>query len=413
MKIGITCYPTYGGSGAVATELGLALAERGHEIHFISYAPPFRLDGFRDRVFFHEVEMEDYPLFEHPPYSLALAVSIQEVAEAYGLDIVHVHYAIPHATSAWIATQMFEERDRPRIVTTLHGTDITLVGQHPSFHSITRFSILKSDGLTAVSDYLRQETDRNFGVSSDRIRVIPNFIDTELFRRGRSPCHRAKLAEADEKLVMHISNFRAVKRVSDVVEAFAKLADRIPSRLIMVGDGPDRPRAQRRADALGIADRVVFLGKHTSVDELLACADLFLLPSESESFGLAALEAMSCGAPVVASDVGGLPELVENGRSGYLLPVGDVEAMADAAADVLGSPERWRSMSLRSREIAEDRFAARIIVPVYEAYYDEVLSRPAGLQLHDRGTYEPGWGPVAVEDGSISEEVAGDRVDEE
>ena len=388
MKIGIACYPTYGGSGAVATELGLVLAERGHEAHFMSYAPPFRLRGFQERVFFHEVEMEDYPLFEHPPYSLALAVAIHQVARDHGLDLVHVHYAIPHATSAWIAGQMFEGDNRPRIVTTLHGTDITLLGQHPSFQSITQFSILKSDGLTAVSQYLKEETERNFGVNGERIRVIPNFVDTELYRRGRSPCHRAKLAAADEKIVMHVSNFRSVKRVEDVIEIFARTTHEISGRLIMVGDGPDRPRAQQRAEELEISDRVVFLGKHTSVDELLACADLFLLPSESESFGLAALEAMSCGTPVVASRVGGLPEVVEHGASGYLFAPGEVDAMAEGATEILSSDHLWRRMSERSREVAETRFSAREIVDVYEGFYREVLGRsesPRGTGPLDQG----------------------------
>ena len=373
MKIGIVCYPTYGGSGAVATELGLGLAERGHEVHFISYAPPFRLSRFRERVYFHEVEMEDYPLFEHPPYALALAVSIHQVSGDHGLDLVHVHYAIPHATSAWLAGQMFGLEDRPRIITTLHGTDITLLGQHPSFRSITRFSILKSDGLTAVSDYLREETRRNFNVNVDRLRVIPNFIDTEIYRRDREPCHRAKFANDDEKLLMHVSNFRPVKRVEDVVSIFAKVSREISSRLVMVGDGPDRVRAQQRAEELDVSDRVIFLGKHLSVDEVLACADLFLLPSESESFGLAALEAMSCGTPVVASRVGGLPEVVEDGGSGRLFPAGDVESMANGAVEILSSKDRWCAMSHRSREIALTRFSATAIVGVYEDFYREVL----------------------------------------
>lgn len=389
MKIGIVCYPTYGGSGAVATELGLELARRGHEVHFLSYAPPFRLAGFRERVYFHEVEMQDYPLFEHPPYALALAVSIHQVAQDRGLDLVHVHYAIPHATSAWIAGQMFEGDQHPRIITTLHGTDITLLGQHPSFRSITRFSILKSDGLTAVSRYLQGETERNFGVDTEQIRVIPNFVDTELYRRGRVPCHRAKLATDDEKILMHVSNFRRVKRVEDVVEIFARVSKEIPSRLVMVGDGPDRARAEQRAEDLGVSERAVFIGKHTSVDEVLACADLFLLPSESESFGLAALEAMACGTPVLASRVGGLPEVVEDGGCGYLFPVGDLEAMAGGAIEILSSDDRWRAMSARGREIAQERFSTAQIVDIYERFYKEVLDglpsvRPTGaLAQHD------------------------------
>ncbi|MEX1259021.1 MAG: N-acetyl-alpha-D-glucosaminyl L-malate synthase BshA [Gemmatimonadota bacterium] len=377
MKIGITCYPTYGGSGAVATELGLVLADRGHEVHFISYAQPFRLSGFRERLYFHEVEMDQYPLFEHPPYSLALAVSIHEVAVKYGLDIIHVHYAIPHATSAWIAGQMFEGSPAPRIVTTLHGTDITLVGQHPSFHSITRFSILRSDGLTAVSEYLRDETERNFGVKRERIRVIPNFVDTELYRRDRVPCHRSSLAPPGEKILMHVSNFRAVKRVEDVVRIFAGVQARIPSRLVMIGDGPERPRAVQQAEASGVSDRVLFLGKHSSVDELLACADLFLLPSESESFGLAALEAMACGTPVVASKVGGLPEVVANGETGFLFPLGEVDLMVEGALELLGSKERWQAMSRAGRQLAVERFSAAKVVPAYEEYYGEVLASAA------------------------------------
>jgi L-malate glycosyltransferase len=373
VRIGISCYPTYGGSGAVATELGLKLAEHGHEVHFISYAQPFRLDGYRERVFFHEVEMEQYPLFEHSPYSLALAVAIHETAVKQDLDLVHVHYAIPHATSAWIAREMLlPNRDLP-IVTTLHGTDITLVGLQPSYHSITAFSILRSQGLTAVSQFLADETVKNFGVPADRIRVIPNFIDTTRYRRGREPCHRSKLAPGGEKIVMHVSNFRPVKRVTDVIEVFARMTRSVRARLVMVGDGPDRPRAAERAEELGIADRVLFLGKHASVDELLSCCDLFLLPSESESFGLAALEAMACGAPVVASRAGGLPEVVIEGETGHLLDVGDVEGMAEAGVRILSDNVLWRAMSTAARDRAIARFEADEVVPVYEALYREVL----------------------------------------
>ncbi len=405
MKIAISCYPTYGGSGAVATELGLELAQRGHEIHFISYAQPFRLDGFRERVYFHEVEMDQYPLFEHPPYSLALAVSIHEVASHYDLDLVHVHYAIPHAASAWIARQMMNGQKGPRVVTTLHGTDITLTGQHPSFHSITRFSIRRSDGLTAVSRFLRDETERSFGVEKDRIRVIPNFIDTDRYRREDKPCHRATLAPGGEKIIMHISNFRPVKRVEDVVEVFARIRHHVSARLVMVGDGPDRPRAQQRAEVLGVEDDVVFLGKHTSVDELLACADLFLLPSESESFGLAALEAMSCGVPVVASRVGGVPEVVVDGETGALLDVGDVVGMAEAAVGILDDADRWARVSGAARRLALERFDARKVVPIYEAFYREVLDGTVAAP-HEMVGEEPALpaGGLSLAEGSTSDE---------
>ncbi len=373
MKIGITCYPTYGGSGAVATELGLALAERGHEIHFISYDQPFRLGTFRERVFFHEVEMEDYPLFEHPPYALALAVALHDAARKEELDLVHMHYAIPHAASAYLAKQMLAPERPLKIVTTLHGTDITLVGLHPSFHEITRFSILESDGLTAVSEYLRDETVRDFSVPRDRIEVIPNFIDTEVWRPDREPCHRAKLAPGGEKIVMHISNFRSLKRVQDVVEVFARVNREVPSRLVFVGDGPDRPRALKRAAELGVGDRVVFLGKHASVHELLSCADLFLLPSETESFGLAALEAMACGAPVIASRVGGLPEVIDDGVTGFLFDVGAIEEMAEAGARLLTDDTLHAEMSAAGRRVAETRFSAEAVVPLYEEYYQRVL----------------------------------------
>lgn len=378
MKIGITCYPTYGGSGAVATELGLQLADRGHEIHFISYAQPFRLGHFRDRVVFHEVEMDTYPLFEHPPYSLALAVSIHDTARKEGLDLVHVHYAIPHATSAWIAREMLGPQRDLRLVTTLHGTDITLVGQHPSFQAIIRFSILESHGLTAVSDYLRKETVRDFQVPADRIDVIPNFIDTETYRRDREPCHRASLAAEDEKIVMHVSNFREVKRVEDVVEVFYRIRKSVPSRLVLIGDGPQRPKALERAAELGLEEHVRFLGKHASVNELLACADLFLLPSASESFGLAALEAMACGVPVVASRVGGLPEVVPDGDAGYLRAVGDVEGMAEGGVELLADEERWRAASEAARAVAVEKFSAEKVVPVYEAYYQRILKMEPG-----------------------------------
>ena len=375
MKIGITCYPTYGGSGAVATELGLALAGRGHEVHFVTYAQPFRLVGLHENVFYHEVEMEDYPLFEHPPYSLALAVALHDAVRREGLDLLHVHYAIPHAASAYLARQMLAGERQPKIVTTLHGTDITLLGLHPSFHAITRFSILQSDGISAVSRFLKDETVRDFSVPANRVDVIPNFVDTNVWRPDREPCHRSKLAPEGQKIVMHVSNFRAVKRVQDVVEVFAKIRREVPSRLVLVGDGPERPRALKRAADLGLRDDVLFLGRHGSVEEILSCADLFLLPSQSESFGLAALEAMACGAPVVASRAGGLPEVVEDGSTGYLLPVGATDEMAKAGVRILCDPALAKRLSEAGRALALERFSSEAIVPQYEALYERVLAQ--------------------------------------
>lgn len=373
MKIGISCYPVYGGSGVVATELGIELAARGHEVHFITYAQPFRLSHFIERVYYHEVEVPNYPLFEHPPYNLALSVAIQNTVERHDLDLLHAHYAVPHATSAWIAKEMLG-RDNFRIVTTLHGTDITLVGQDPSFRSLTQFSIAKSDGLTAVSEYLRRETHEHFGIPLEDVRVIPNFVNLDKYRRDAYPCHRRKLAREGEKIITHISNFRAVKRVEDVVRVFARVAPRIPSRLLLIGDGPDRARAQEAADEAGVLDRVLFLGKQTSVAELLSCTDLFLLPSETEAFGLVALEAMACGVPVVATRTGGIPEVVEDGATGYLAPVGDVEHMADAAIALLSDKDLWHRFSAAAR-IGAERFSADKVVAEYESYYTEVLCR--------------------------------------
>ena len=372
MKIGVTCYPTYGGSGAVATALGIELAGRGHEVHFVSYAQPFRLGHFHERVFFHEVEMEQYPLFEHPPYTLALAVALHDAARTYDFDLIHVHYAIPHATSAWIAQQMLGD-EGPPVVTTLHGTDITLVGIHPSFQAITSFSILRSQGITAVSQFLKDQTVRDFGVSADDIEVIPNFLDTDVYQPGKEPWRRDTLAEPGEKIIMHVSNFRPVKRVWDVVSVFAGVAERMPARLIMIGDGPERPRAVEAAQALDVEDRVTFLGKHGAIEELLSCADLFLLPSESESFGLAALEAMASGAPVVVSNAGGLPEVVPHGEAGYLLDVGDVDGMTAGAIEILSDPDRWKAFSEAGRAVAVERFSAKRVVPIYEEYCQRVI----------------------------------------
>jgi N-acetyl-alpha-D-glucosaminyl L-malate synthase BshA len=374
VKIGITCYPTYGGSGAIATELGIELAERGHEIHFISYAQPFRLPHFMERVFFHEVEMVHYPLFEHNNYSLALAAVMHEVALRERLDILHVHYAIPHATSAWIAKEMLGDRHPVKIVTTLHGTDITLIGQERNFWEITRFSIQKSDGITAVSDYLKRETVDAFRVPADTIEVIPNFVDPDLYGRDRYPCWKTAFLRDGEKLVLHVSNFRPVKRVRDVVRTFARLQKQVPSRLVFVGDGPDRPEAIDEARAQGITDRVVFLGKQDSVAEIMACADLLILPSENESFGLVALEAMASGVPVIASNAGGLPEVVDSGETGFLAPVGDVEAMAEGAIHILRDAETWRRFSAAARTSATERYGVASIIPQYERYYERILA---------------------------------------
>jgi N-acetyl-alpha-D-glucosaminyl L-malate synthase BshA len=328
-----------------------------------------------ENVFYHEVDVPSYPLFEYPPYSLALAVAMFETAQKGGLDILHAHYAVPHATSAWIAKEMLIERgDVPaKIVTTLHGTDITLVGQDPSFRPITRTSLLRSDGITSVSDYLRTETERVFGIEKERIEVIPNFVDLQKYNREKQPCHKGKLAAPGEKLIMHISNFRPVKRLEDVVRAFAGILKEIPARLILVGDGPDRGKAQHVARLEGIRDNILFLGKVESVAELLSCADLLLLPSETESFGLVALEAMSCGVPVIATRVGGIPEVVTDGENGYLVEIGDHQAMAEAGLRLLKDDRLWHKASTAAR-LAAEAFSSDEIVGRYEAYYRKVLA---------------------------------------
>jgi N-acetyl-alpha-D-glucosaminyl L-malate synthase BshA len=374
MKIGITCYPTYGGSGAVATELGIALAHRGHEIHFITYQQPFRLPAFLPRIYFHEVDVGRYPLFEYPPYDLALAVRMHQVVLQHGLDLLHVHYAIPHATSAWMAREMLAPvRPDIKVLTTLHGTDITIVGQDPSFHAITKFSIEKSDGLTAVSHFLRNETQSVFGCAGERIEVIPNFIDPSIYDRSRyAPELRATVGPG-RKILIHVSNFRPVKRVRDVVRIYAQVAKQIPSVLVMVGDGPDRVDAEEEARRLGVSASVFFLGKLESVAPLLASADLFLLPTSSESFGLSALEALAMGVPVVGTKAGGLPEVVRDGETGALCAVGDVEGMARAAIDLLGDQGRWQTASSLAIADARDRFSLEEVVEQYENFYARAL----------------------------------------
>jgi len=372
MRIGITCYPTYGGSGALATELALDLGRRGHEVHMISYASPFRLRNFAEHVFFHEVDLSStYPLLEYFPYSLALAVKQHEVALREGLDILHVHYAVPHATAAFLAREMLEPDHPVKVITTLHGTDITLVGQAHSFFTVTKFSIERSDAVTAVSAYLRDETYRAFGCTDCGIDVIPNFVNLEEYRPTTGEGCRPALGPPDVKVLMHISNFRPVKRVLDVVRAFALVRAEMPAVLVFVGDGPERPSAEELVAELGLVKDVRFLGKVDAVADLLRCADLFLLPSESESFGLAALEALACGVPVVGTNVGGLPEVVPE-DAGALVPLGDVERMAEGAVAILGDPARLRATREAAVRSAR-RYSAERVVPMYEALYRRVL----------------------------------------
>ena len=381
VKIGITCYPTYGGSGAVATELGIALAKRGHEVHFITYKQPFRLPAFTPGIYFHEVDVGRYPLFEYPPYDLALAVRMHEVTLSHGLDLLHFHYAIPHATSAWIAKEMLRStRPDIRVVTTLHGTDITIVGQDPSFRPITKFSIEKSDGLTAVSRYLQTETLTTFGCTACRIEVIPNFIDPDVYDRSRYTSILDGQVPSDTRVLMHISNFRPVKRVRDVVGVFARVAREMPAVLIMVGDGPDRVDAEAEAARFELQDKVFFLGKIDTVAPLLAGADLFLLPSDKESFGLSALEALASGVPVIGCAAGGLPEVVRDGETGALLSPGDVDGMSDAALAILRDRDRWRAMSTIAARDARERFSLESIVGDYEAFYEYTLAQPSTIE---------------------------------
>ena len=377
MRIGITCYPTYGGSGVVATELGIELAAMGHEIHFISYSQPFRLSGREQGIFYHEVPVSSYPLFEFPPYDLALASRMAEVAEFNGLDLLHVHYAIPHSVSALLARQMLAARGRRLpFVTTLHGTDITLVGLDRSYLPITRYAIQESDGVTSISSYLKDKTIQNFDVTRG-IEVVPNFVNCDVYTPINDEAARAearsRLAAPDEAILMHLSNFRPVKRVTDVVKVFAQVAREIPARLVLVGDGPERSAAEWLARDLHIHDRIHFLGKQERVNELLPLADLMLMPSELESFGLAALEAMACKVPSIATRVGGVPELIDDGLTGLLFAVGDTDAMAQGALSLLGDRARLESMREAGRKTAQTRFCATLVVPQYVRYYESVL----------------------------------------
>ncbi len=378
MKIGITCYPTYGGSGVVATELGLELGQRGHQVHFISYSQPIRLTGPQPNIHYHEVEVSRYPLFDYPPYDLALATRMAEVAELYDLDLLHVHYAIPHSVSAMLARQMLAASGSHRklpFVTTLHGTDITLVGLDRSYLPITRFSIQQSDGVTAVSQYLRERTLREFDIQNN-IHVIHNFVNCDVYRSDpEREQHRLEFADKNEKILVHLSNFRPVKRLLDVIEIFDRVRKEVPAKLLLIGDGPDRSQAEWLAVQKGIHEQVVFLGKQDRVHEKLALADVMLLPSELESFGLAALEAMACEVVPITTNVGGVPEVIEHGKSGYMANVGDVDTMARYAIELLKDEARLKEMAKQARAVAKSRFCSSEIIPQYEEFYRRVLAR--------------------------------------
>jgi len=370
MRIGITCHPTIGGSGFVATDLGVQLARRGHEVHFISYDLPFRLTmEYDERIFFHPVSVTTYPLFKFPPYSLALAARMAEVAERQELDVLHVHYAIPHATCAILA-KLVAQSARVKVVTTLHGTDITYVGSDPSFFRITKFSIEESDAVTAVSEWLRDRTREEFQTDCE-IHTIYNFVDPNRFKPRT--CDKSRFSQADEKIVMHISNFRPVKRVNDVVDIFRLINERVPSRLILVGEGPEIAAADNMIRELELADRVEFLGTQDRIEDIVPCADLVLLPSEYESFGLAALEAMACEVPVVASRSGGLVELIEDRVTGFLADVGDVRTMADRGVEAFTNPDVARGIGAQARESVMQRFNPDVMVSRYEELYESLI----------------------------------------
>ncbi len=361
----------------VATELGLELAQRGHEVHFITYAPPIRLTTPQPNIFFHEVDVSRYPLFEYPPYDLALATRMADVASIYGLDLLHVHYAIPHSVSAMLAKQMLAAARVPRklpFVTTLHGTDITLIGADPSYLPITRYSIQASDGVTAISHYLRERTLKEFDIANS-IQVIHNFVNCNIYQRDAdAAARRQDYAAAGERILVHLSNFRPVKRLPDVIEIFDRVQKVLPAQLLLMGDGPERSTAERMVRRKSLQDRVHFLGKQDRVQEKLALADLMLLPSELESFGLAALEAMACEVPTVASKVGGLPEVIDHGVTGFLAPVGDVDTMSRHAIELLSDESGLREMGRRARDVAQTRFSSASIIAQYEEFYEKVVS---------------------------------------
>jgi N-acetyl-alpha-D-glucosaminyl L-malate synthase BshA len=372
MKIGIVCYPTFGGSGVVATELGKALADNGHQVHFITYSQPARLDFFSANLFYHEVNISKYPLFDFPPYELALASKLVDVVRFEKLDLLHVHYAIPHASAAFMAKQILKTYDIDiPVITTLHGTDITLVGRDPSYNPVVTFSINQSDGVTAVSEYLKSDTFKHFKISRD-IRVIPNFIDLTRFSLQPREHFKKAIAPGDERILIHTSNFRKVKRISDVIDIFNRVQKVIPSKLLMVGDGPERVNAEQQCRDLGIGQDVRFLGKQEAVEEILSVSDLFLMPSETESFGLAALEAMACKVPVISTNVGGLPELNINGVTGFMNDVGDVDGMSRNALHILEDCDRLAEFKKAALNRAR-QFDIALILPQYESYYKEVI----------------------------------------
>jgi len=372
MKIGITCYPTYGGSGVVATELGKKLAHFGHEVHFISYAMPYRLNEFTSNIYFHEVEVLKYPLFEYPPYSLSLASKMAEVIEYEKLDLLHVHYAIPHATSAYLAKQILND-DNFKIITTLHGTDITLLGNDPSFYKITKFSIEKSDGITAVSNFLKEETKKVFQIQND-IEVIPNFIPVQIGEPEKLPKLRNRFANDDEFIITHISNFRPLKRVKDIITILKKIKSKHKVKLLMVGDGPERYPVENLCRKEGLCSSVFFLGKQETIHDILCISDLFLLPSETESFGLAVLEAMAFSVPCVTTNVGGLPEVNLDSITGYTVPVGDIDAFSEAIITLFSDKNLLAKMGKNAKEIAIQKFSCSNIVPKYIDYYNKIIN---------------------------------------
>ncbi|UBM59912.1 N-acetyl-alpha-D-glucosaminyl L-malate synthase BshA [Marinilongibacter aquaticus] len=371
MKIGMVCYPTFGGSGVVATELGKELALNGHQVHFITYTQPIRLDFFNENLFYHEVNISSYPLFQYPPYESALAGKMVDVVKYEKLDLLHVHYAIPHATSAFLAKEILRaEGIHIPVVTTLHGTDITVVGKDNTYRPMVAFSINKSDGVTAVSNDLRKETFETFKIENE-IKVIPNFVDLTRFHKQKKDHFKRIICPNDERLIVHVSNFRRVKRIGDVIESFGKIKEMIPAKLLLIGDGPERVKMEKLCRDLGLCDDIRFIGKLDAIEEVLSVADLFFMPSEKESFGLAALEAMACEVPVISSNSGGLPELNIHGETGFLSNVGDVDDMVKNALHIL-SEENLSNFKANAKKRA-DQFDIKKIVPLYEEYYKEVV----------------------------------------